>query len=101
MTEGDVDAGNFFVLQDVPNDVGAGGVGADGEFADAIAVFIGAGVGGENRRAIPDCPSEDRRFGCSSTSIVRGVSLMSPYLRRDNRQRRRQRRTCRSCSTVK
>src|SRR5438876_11375254 len=29
MTEGDVDAGNFLVLQNVSDDVGAGGIGAD------------------------------------------------------------------------
>ena len=45
MAKGNVDAGNFFVLQDVANDAGAGGVGADRELADAIAVFVGAGVG--------------------------------------------------------
>ncbi len=45
MTKGDVDAGNFFVLQDVADDAGAGGVGADRKFADAVAVFVGAGVG--------------------------------------------------------
>src|SRR5205823_6585413 len=37
MAEGDVDAGNFFVLQNVADHVGAGGVGAYGEFADAVA----------------------------------------------------------------
>ncbi len=45
MAKGDVDAGNFFVLQDVADDAGAGGVGADGKFADAVAVFVRAGVG--------------------------------------------------------
>src|SRR5919109_1502987 len=44
MTEGDVNAGNFFVLQNISDHVRAGGVGADREFADAIAVFIRAGV---------------------------------------------------------
>ena len=45
MTKGDVDAWNFFVLQNVANDVRAGRVGPDCEFAYAIAVFIRAGVG--------------------------------------------------------
>src|SRR5437764_9561165 len=40
MPKGDVDAGNFFVLQNVADHVGAGGVGAYGELADAVAVLI-------------------------------------------------------------
>ena len=45
MTKGDVDTGNFFVLQNVPDDMRARRVGADRKFADAIAVFVGAGLG--------------------------------------------------------
>ena len=44
MTKSDVDAGNFFVLQNMSNDVPASDVGADGKFADAIAVLIRAGI---------------------------------------------------------
>src|SRR5438477_309589 len=44
MSKGDVDSGNLLILQNVSDDVGAGGIGADGKFADAIAVFVGAGV---------------------------------------------------------
>src|SRR5436190_22573609 len=44
MTKGNVDAGNFLVLQNVSNNVGAGGIGADSKFAHTIAVFGGAGV---------------------------------------------------------
>src|SRR5438132_10341096 len=44
MTESDVDSGNFFVLQNVANNVRAGGVGANGKFANAITVFVRAGV---------------------------------------------------------
>src|SRR5437667_10612827 len=44
MTEGNMDAGNFFVLQNVSDDVRAGGVSADSKFAYTIAVFVGAGV---------------------------------------------------------
>jgi hypothetical protein len=44
MTEGDVDAGNFFILQNMTDNMGASGVGADGELADPVAVFISAGV---------------------------------------------------------
>ena len=47
MTKGDVNAGNFFVLQNVADHVRAGGVRADGELAHAIAVFVRAGVGAE------------------------------------------------------
>src|SRR6266699_1220540 len=47
MAEGDVDTWNFFVLQNVPDDMLASRVGADRKFADAIAVFVGAGVGAE------------------------------------------------------
>src|SRR5439155_6791195 len=44
MTEGNVDSGNFFVLQNVSDNMGAGRIGTDSEFAYAIAVFVGAGV---------------------------------------------------------
>ena len=44
VTKGDVNAGNFFILQDVADDMSAGGVCADGKFADAITVFVRAGV---------------------------------------------------------
>ena len=47
MAESDMDAGDFFVLKNIADDAIAGGVGADGEFADAIAIFVGAGVGAE------------------------------------------------------
>src|SRR5258708_4619753 len=40
MAEGDVDAGEFLVLQDVADDAGAGEVGADGELADAVGVLV-------------------------------------------------------------
>jgi hypothetical protein len=36
--------GIFLVLQNVSDNVSAGGIGADGKFAHAIAIFIGAGV---------------------------------------------------------
>ena len=45
MAKGDVDARNFFVLQNMADDAGAGGVRANGELADAITVLIGAGLG--------------------------------------------------------
>ena len=44
MTKSDVDTRNFFVLQNVANDVRASGVGADGKFAHAIAVLVRAGI---------------------------------------------------------
>ena len=47
VAEGDVDAGEFFVLQDVSDDALDAEVGADGEFADAVGVFVGVGVGPE------------------------------------------------------
>src|SRR4029453_1886430 len=45
MAKSDVDARDFFVLQNVADNMGAGRVGADGEFAHAVAVLVGAGVG--------------------------------------------------------
>src|SRR5882724_8602607 len=42
MTKSDVHAGNFFILQNVSNDMCARCVGADGEFAHSIAVLVGA-----------------------------------------------------------
>ena len=44
MTEGDVDTGNFFVLQNVTDDMRAGRVCPDREFADTVTVFVRAGV---------------------------------------------------------
>ena len=45
VAEGDVDAGKFFVLKDVADDAFDAEVGADGELADAVGVFVGVGVG--------------------------------------------------------
>ena len=47
VAEGDVDAGKFLVLQDVADNALDAEVGADGEFADAVGVFVGVGVGPE------------------------------------------------------
>src|SRR5260370_31500422 len=47
VAEGYVDAGKFFVLQDVADDALDADVGADGELADAVGVFVGVGVGPE------------------------------------------------------
>ena len=47
VSEGNVDAGEFLVLQDVADDPIDANVGADGELADAVGVFVGVGVGPE------------------------------------------------------
>ena len=47
MTKCDVNAWNFFVLQNIADHMGAGGVRPNREFADAIAVFIRACIGTE------------------------------------------------------
>ena len=47
VAEGDVDAGEFFVLEEVADEAVDADVGADGEFADAVGVFVGVGVGPE------------------------------------------------------
>lgn len=47
VAEGDVDAGEFLILEDVADDALDAEVGADGEFADAVGVFVGVGVGPE------------------------------------------------------
>src|SRR6266540_5072349 len=44
MTKSDVNTGDFFILQNVSNNVRASRVGADGKFAHAVAVFVSAGV---------------------------------------------------------
>src|SRR5437588_2966851 len=44
MTKGEMNAGNFFVLENVANYMGAGGIGADGKFAYSVTILIGAGV---------------------------------------------------------
>ena len=45
VTKGNVNARNFFVLQNIANDAGAGGIRPDRKLPDAIAVLVGAGVG--------------------------------------------------------
>jgi len=47
VAEGDMAAGDFFILEDIADDVGEGEVGADGEFADAVGIFVGVAVGPE------------------------------------------------------
>ena len=44
MTKSNVDTWNFFILQNMTDDMTAGCVCADGKFTDAVAVFISAGV---------------------------------------------------------
>ena len=45
MTKSDVNTGDFFILQNVSNDMRASSVGADGKFAYTVAVFVSGGVG--------------------------------------------------------
>ena len=47
IAEGDVDAGKLFILQNLPDDVGQFDVGADGELAHQVTVFVGVRVGPE------------------------------------------------------
>src|SRR6202789_737615 len=47
ISEGDVDAGEFFVLKDVSDNALDVDIGADGELADAVGVFVGVGIGPE------------------------------------------------------
>ena len=47
VSEGNVDAGEFFVLEDVADDALDSDVGADGELAYAVGVFVGVCVGPE------------------------------------------------------
>ncbi len=47
IAERDMDAGIFFVLQNLPDQVLKLNVRPDGELADAIAVFVGVGVAPE------------------------------------------------------
>ena len=44
VAEGEVDAGNFLVLQQVADHVAERDVGAEGELADAVAVLVGVAV---------------------------------------------------------
>src|ERR1017187_7443516 len=44
IAESDVNAGNFFVLQDVADDIVHTNVGADGELTDAVAELVGVTV---------------------------------------------------------
>ena len=47
VAEGYMDAGKFFVLENVADDPLDADVGADGDLADAVGVFVGVGVGPE------------------------------------------------------
>src|ERR1035438_5897607 len=47
IAERDVNAGDFLVLENVADDVMDGDVGADGEFAHAVAVLVGVAVAPE------------------------------------------------------
>ena len=47
VAEGDMDAGELFILEDVADDALDADVGADGELADAVGVGVGVGVGPE------------------------------------------------------
>ena len=53
--EGDVNARELLVLQDVADDVRELDVGADGELADAIGVLVGVRVGPERRLQLLVC----------------------------------------------
>src|SRR5206468_12607306 len=44
MTKCDMHSGNFFILQNMADDMSTGGVCANGKFADAATVLISAGV---------------------------------------------------------
>ena len=44
IAESDVDAGKFFVLKKDADHFGEAEVGAEGEFADAVAIFVGVAV---------------------------------------------------------
>ena len=79
MAEGDVDAGNFFVLQDVPDDVRAGRVRADGELAHAVAVFVRARVGAEFVEQFLVVAAQARGCGCSPPRWSAACAWMSPY----------------------
>ncbi len=63
VSEGDVDAGEFFVLKDVADDAVDADVGADGELADAVGVLVGVGVG-------PEVPLEGFIFAGDASNAV-------------------------------
>src|ERR1700686_2349604 len=44
ITEGDVHAGKFFVLKKIADHLGEAQVGAEGQLADAVAVFVGVAI---------------------------------------------------------
>ena len=52
ITEGDVDAWNLFVLENVADHVANGDVGADGKLTHSVAIFVGVTVCPEN--PVPD-----------------------------------------------
>ena len=64
IAEGDVDAGELLVLQDVADDLVNPEVGADGELAYAVGVFIGVGVGPEIVAQLAGCLTRRTRCGC-------------------------------------
>ncbi len=77
IAEGDVDAGKFFVLEDVADDALDAEVGADGEFADAVGVLVGVGVGPE---VASSClfALEQLTMRLPAISMVSGVDASRP-----------------------
>ena len=89
IAERDVDAGIFLVLQDLADDMLQVDVGADGEFADAVAVLVGVGV-------LPEIVSSSRFSEWASVSRFflhpdgeRSVARGRRTLRTDSRRLRR------------
>jgi hypothetical protein len=44
MSKSDVDPRDLFILQNMADDPGAGGIGPDRKFADTVTIFISTGI---------------------------------------------------------
>jgi hypothetical protein len=79
IAKGDMNAGEFLVLQNLADYVGQFNIGADGELAYAIAVFVSVGVRPE---ILFQCLVLAENFGDAIVAhrMVNGWCSRSPYL---------------------
>ncbi len=96
ITKSDVHAGIFFVLQNLPNHILQFDIGANGKFADAIAVLIRVCVTPEITLKITDSRNELRPRDFPSPEWLTDAHANFQTWRRDSRRQLRQSQTCHS-----
>jgi hypothetical protein len=78
VSESNVHAGEFLVLQDFADYIFEFEIGSDGELADAIAVLVGVRVSPENRLSVLCSLSGPSITRLPFTLMVSGCSFKSP-----------------------